>query len=640
MIYSGSGPSYESFYQGGYSSMSPEFGNFVGYRIDAGKLGQSMNPTTANQLAETIKSLKTGVGQVEVQMLGVSNDVDQQIPMEHFKEMRQLLKISGASASLHGPVIDPSGFGQRGADEMERQSAERRFLDAIEKAHELNVDKKKAMPVVFHGSNGMPGPIYRVDETKKPGEEGRLILERDFAINRHTGEPVPLKLEKKYYPDDPDSLKDNKGHLMTTQSQLNSVNLTDWENKLTELAQVNKQVDEIFGNSKLYLGEFSNAYVNLKNNKIFDAKTGDELSMTPAQEGFYNNLRKADIFIDNVGLNFRHAFDKAFEYGSEKQREELKKLAEEYSKSLEEMTPTKERPYMPVLEPIKKQKILAMAVEGLNKITSHRDPNTGKVDPDFGPPKLFQSAQEYATDKASETFSNVALESYKKFGESTPIISIENYAPGTAFNRAEDLKKLIDETRKRFAEKLNKEEKIPLSTAEKIAKKQIGATWDVGHVNFYKRYGFSDEELAEETAKIAPDVKHVHLTDNFGFSDSHLIPGMGNVPFKKHLEQLEKAGVLDKVRKVVEAGGYIQQIAQRGVHGETAKAFGSPIYGVQMANYWNQAMDVRGSYFGGYGVLNPSIHHNLYGAGFTTLPMEVGGNVPGGGSRFSGNSMS
>jgi hypothetical protein len=96
MIYSGSGPSYESFYQGGYSSMSPEFGNFVGYRIDAGKLGQSMNPTTANQLAETIKSLKTGVGQVEVQMLGVSNDVDQQIPMEHFKEMRQLLKISGA----------------------------------------------------------------------------------------------------------------------------------------------------------------------------------------------------------------------------------------------------------------------------------------------------------------------------------------------------------------------------------------------------------------------------------------------------------------------------------------------------------------------------------------------------------------
>jgi len=113
---------------------------------------------------------------------------------------------------------------------------------------------------------------------------------------------------------------------------------------------------------------------------------------------------------------------------------------------------------------------------------------------------------------------------------------------------------------------------------------------------------------------------------------------MGNVPFKKHLEKLEKAGVLDKVRKVVEAGGYIQQISQKGAHGETISAFSSPIYGAKMASYWNQAQGAMGNYFGGYGAINPSNHHTIYGAGFTTLPTELGGNIPGGGSRFTGNS--
>ncbi len=128
--------------------------------------------------------------------------------------------------------------------------------------------------------------------------------------------------------------------------------------------------------------------------------------------------------------------------------------------------------------------------------------------------------------------------------------------------------------------------------------------------------------------------------DNFGFSDSHLVPGMGNVPFKEHLEKLEKAGVLDKVRKVVEAGGYISKISQMGAHSDTLAAFGSPVYGMKMAPYWNQSIALRGNYFGGYGTLNPQNHHSVYGSGFSTMPLELGGNIPGGGSRFSGNPMS
>jgi len=63
---------------------------------------------------------------------------------------------------------------------------------------------------------------------------------------------------------------------------------------------------------------------------------------------------------------------------------------------------------------------------------------------------------------------------------------------------------------------------------------------------------------------------------------------------------------------------------------------GSPIYGANMGSYWNQASGTQGNYFAGYGFSNPSLHHSMYGAGFTTLPMEFGGNIPGTQSRFSG----
>ena len=36
------------------------------------------------------------------------------------------------------------------------------------------------------------------------------------------------------------------------------------------------------------------------------------------------------------------------------------------------------------------------------------------------------------------------------------------------------------------------------------------------------------------------------------------------------------------------------------------------------------------------GPINPQIHHSIYGAGFTTLPAELGGEMPGTQSRFAG----
>jgi len=69
------------------------------------------------------------------------------------------------------------------------------------------------------------------------------------------------------------------------------------------------------------------------------------------------------------------------------------------------------------------------------------------------------------------------------------------------------------------------------------------------------------------------------VTDNFGYEDSHLIPGMGNVPIKKVMEQLEKHGKIEEMKMIVEAGG-INQAFKKLPHvmslGSFNAGFGSP----------------------------------------------------------------
>ena len=261
-------------------------------------------------------------------------------------------------------------------------------------------------------------------------------------------------------------------------------------------------------------------------------------------------------------------------------------------------------------------------------------------DKDYGTPEVFQEAGAFAMDKAATTFGNLAMKSYDKLGaDKSPMIAIEPFHPGAGLSSTDEMVELVKKSRKNFARKLMDEKGYGEGKAEKIAEKKIGVTWDVGHINMIKKYGFTDKDVVKQTKKIAPMVKHVHLTDNFGYADSHLPPGMGNVPIKGILEQLEKTGRLKEMRKIVEAGPFVQHF-KRSPHPLTMAAFGSPLYSMAAgAMGWNQAMDVQGSYFGGYGTINPSTHHQYFGAGFTTMPVELGGQMPGGQSRFGGTPM-
>jgi sugar phosphate isomerase/epimerase len=597
--------------------------------MSASQIGFPGSAMTANQLGETVNALKQGVKAFEVAL--VVPETEQSIPMQHFAEMRALMKLSGVKPSVHGPLVDAAGFGEKGwGGDYAREDNERRMFDAIEKAHEL--DPNGNVPIVFHCTNGIPGTEYM------PGEEGeeRFKADKKFAIDQETYKMTDLKRESKFRPYLPGSLEKG-GDEQTPDDQLESVNATEWENKITDLATFMKHTDEVIGAAPMFMAEYKNAIID--DGKIKDAKTGKILPYfkkaenpgEPDQEAYYSKLRDSDLFLENVQLNFNNAFHRAYKYAPEEHKDEMKKelkeLSENYSKEIKSLkVKNSDGEVVPYIwAPMDKRRILGDAINHLQNITKK-----------YGAPQVFKEVEGFAMDKAAETFGNLAAKSYDEYGGNAPIIAIENMFQGMAFSKAEDLKQLVSKSRENFKDYLINEKDLSEKEAKKIADKHLGITWDVGHLNIIKKKGFTDEDIVSETKTVAPMVKHVHLTDNFGYADSHLAPGMGNVPFKKILEELEKTGRLKEMRKIVEAPNFVKEF-KKSPHPWTLSAFGSPIYGAKMGPYWNQATDIMGSYFGGYGTTNPEQHHSMYGAGFTTMPVELGGQMPSATrSRFGG----
>jgi len=637
----------ESFYGGGESSLDSNYGNFTGYRMNASQLGFSGNPQTANQIGDTINAIKQGVKVFEV--MGLVPDTGETIPTQHFHEMRALMKLTGVKPSFHGPLIDPAGFGEKGWDgDYGRTENERRMFNAIENAHIL--DPTGNIPVVFHSSNGTPGAEWRQGDKNK-GEK-KFIMEKGSAVNKETGQIMGLKREYKFRPEAPHLLEKGQvegapaGILFSVEGSINSANLGEWDNKLVEVGQMSKQAEEIIGSAPLNLVEYKNAVIDTKNKKIFEInKSGNAIKELPwfndaNQEASYNKMRKAGLFLENAELSFKSAFHQAYKYGTPEQKKELKKLSKNYRDKLDGIG-TDNLPVgeiigrdgggniSPIWNPIIRKDILDKSLNEIKRITDEQTP------------QVFEESEKFAMGKAAETFGNLAMKSYKEFGTTAPIIAVENMFRGHAFSRAEDMKNLIKSSRENFTNQLVEEKGMDKSKAKKIAEKHLGVTWDIGHLNMMKKGGFTDKDIIEQTKEIAKDktmVKHIHLTDNFGYADTHLPLGMGNVPIKGILEELEKTGRLGEMRKIVEAGGFVQHF-KKSPHSLALSAIGSPIYGMKEGPAWNQVMDIQGSYFGGYGSINPQQHHSMYGAGFTTMPVELGGQMQGNQSRFGGTPM-
>lgn len=608
---------YEFFYEGTPYSLEPGYGDsFTGYRIPLGEIGAPTSIQTANQIQEVSNLLNQGLKPIELQPL--NPEVFDQIPKQHFKEISRLQKMTGAKMSVHAPMVEPSGLTKEGWSETDREMAERQLKMVIDKSHEL--DEKGSIPIVIH-SSAIPGTEFsppskqliedykrhfkeRTGKDPTPQDLKYLNEKKVIAINQDTKQMIPVERVERVYPSDVSGkdIKDIRPGFHSPREELDIHNQSDWDQNLTQVLFYKNRGDEII---ETYYPSVKHIWPAFVDPRVSEEKRQEILNAIPsAQRAALDNVRGAYEYVKNSRLILNSLFSKAYKYGTEEERRKLKEAADSFEKKIH--TPD--------------VSVQSKAIQEL--VIRMQDVN----------PRVYVPIEEFAGDHSSKTFANVAFDAYKKYGSKAPMICIENLFPGMAFSRSEQLKKLVDDSRSKFVEQAVKKG-YSKSEAKDAANKMIGVTWDVGHLNMMRKLGYKEDEIVKETERIGKYVKHVHLTDNFGYSDSHLPPGMGNVPIKKILEELEKQGFSG--RKIVEAGAFVQHFKIPPTQA-VLEAFGSPTYSTGAAPYWNQALGAQGNYFSGYGPILPDQHFSMYGAGFSGMPIELGGQMQGRQSRFSG----
>ena len=609
----------DNFYEGADYGFDPEYGGFsqAYSSVRSSNISLATDARVANQLKATTEKLNTGAKAVEVSI--VSADIFEAIPKQHFKELNRLRKLVGDNVelTLHAPLVEPTGISKQGWNPYDREKAEMQMIDAIEKANDLN--PKGNVVTTFHASVAGPPAEIRVWE----GEEGKKkeVIKQVVVVNEETGgfQALPIK---------PSYLEMGEGKEIDIQKKTDEINHEIWYRDLQHVNYAAEQgariVENGLGQNKEILKDAGiDENIVLKSYKAYaEGKAVERLKALEKvgpqfKEIMEENLQTVthgDIYLRDAYNGFKSLFDKAYSAAERSNSKEDQAKLDEFRKKI--------APKLNYLENPEKVNELAETIrEGVHVLRSLKKA-----------PEQFKPLKNFALEKASETFGNVALHSFKKFGENSPIISTENHpAMQAILTSGEDLKELIETTREKFARKAVKEMKISEHEAKKQAEKLIGATWDVGHINQLRGYGAGEKELRKEAKAIAPYVKHIHLSDNFGLENVELPMGMGNVPKETFKLLKEQAKNFEKIKKVVEVGNWYQHF-QTTPFSETLMAFGSPIYAPGSGSYWGPQ-----GYFAGFGS-NPDVHHAMYGSGFANLPLELGGQMSGR-SRVSGNPL-
>ena len=143
---------YESIYPGADNTLTPKYYASTEYRMGAGEFGMPLDPRTANQLGELNTKINPGMKHIEVS--GLSGATMESIPEQHLDEMRRSSKITGVTLSFHGPLVEASGIGERGWDEVSRLGAEKQLESAMLRTHKL--DPKGNISFTVHTTAQLP----------------------------------------------------------------------------------------------------------------------------------------------------------------------------------------------------------------------------------------------------------------------------------------------------------------------------------------------------------------------------------------------------------------------------------------------------------------------------------------------------
>jgi len=307
-----------SKYLKNYSSLDPESGiNYsevsTGYILPTGRIGAATSVQTANQLAEVEARLKEGAKTIEVQP--IQPETFEAIPEDHFKEINRLAKISGAEITLHAPIIDPSGFTDRGWSENARAEAERHLLKAVRKGHVMNPDGN--VPITIHSSS-IPAAEWNSKLKPSEWETERKIKPKDMlvVVNRQSGEITGMKREKMYVPGK------EKPEIMAPESRLETTNATEWERNLKEISDYKKEIED--SEEKIYLAK--------------EKAKREKRGLYPHEQVLIERLKhRIGTYSPELRKRMNSLYSNAIEFGNEDTKRILKPLREEWKEGAKEM---------------------------------------------------------------------------------------------------------------------------------------------------------------------------------------------------------------------------------------------------------------------------------------------------------------
>lgn len=633
-----------TMYPGANAMLNDSYGTdslFTGYRLPAGSFGFPSNPQTANQIKAVSDKISTGTRTVEVSGVSLGGggplDLIDNIPKQHFKEINRMRELAGVDLTFHGPLVEATGYAGGAWDESQRQQAERQIISSIQRGHEL--DPKGNIVITFHASNGLPEPETKVKYTEMT-DKGPKVVEKTTAlavVNERTGQIQALgKLAPNYF-------VDPKNPEVNAQAALVRVNEEGWSDQISQATlgvqraqgflrdarEGSEKVEKIMDDKNTSFAELF--ALSQKNPEKYQKLLADyekaDSSLKSYAQNAISNMSYTQSFVNSSYNQLQNLYNLAYQTAQrQKQRNVIDKL-EAYQKQISPMIDEFEKSKD---DPAKLSQYTDQILRGVQLLQS--------ISTEVKPSQ-YRPLKEFAIEKAAQTFGNAAFESYKEFGKTAPIISIENPPAGSGINRAEEMEALVKEAQANFIQRAMSEKKMSEKEARKEAEKLIGVTWDVGHINMIRKYGYDKTDLLKQTEKIAPYVKHIHLSDNFGMEHTELPMGMGNVPIKEQEEILRKqfGAKFKEIKQIVETGAWFRNFNNVTPFAQTLEAFDSPIYGAKMPPYWSNR-GMMGNYFSGFGQMLPDQHFQTYGSGFSSqsLPLELGGQSPGNRSRFSG----
>jgi sugar phosphate isomerase/epimerase len=575
---------------GGEGSAFPE-ANPIGTELTAREIGTTMAPDTY-PIQELQAKIRQGAAKLEIAFAGAGKSgfngrgsTPEILGKKEREEFRELAKVSQVDVSTHATFGKQglSGLTQQGFSEDEAQKT----LKEINKAIEFAATATQGGAVVFHtGEWQRPIMDAGIKNPQQAKQKDRIFSEYEkeyekapiFLADERTGQIQALNRDMKFY--FPDEEKDKITGMTFIKNDPKTgkpiVREYGFDKALEYIKNRHKEDDELKNKTDAQILMYG-----LKEQQLKEAE-GQALRFSERLEDSKRALKQV--------IELRKFEEDLWNKTPENERWKLMSKKPYFENGPEDTIPKKD-------ELKQREEELRRFLEGnQSTIVSARE-QYERIKHEMN---RFKPIEEVGIQRTADTLAKAGLkamretEAHKKELTSPIYIAPENVFPDYYGSQADEMIKIVQESRKEMAKRLVRQGGISEDEAKKKAETHIKATLDTGHLNNWRQhFKGSDKEFnkwyLDEVQKMVDKkiLGHIHLTDNWGYDDEHLTPGQGNTPTKDVVRMLEKAGFKDFITEV---GSFNANT----ILADTLAELGSPVYALGRVSFGK----VRHGHFG------------------------------------------